>query len=339
MTIEHLVGSAHFPDVVRLTLTLDAEYELDARLGAGSFGAVYRARALTLPASAPVYHAVKAIRKDPSRPDSVETVRREAMLHTRVTDIPGVVNVHGVWEDDEHVYIMLNYCAGGELYDWIEEDEFQGDDKHVRDIFVQILDAVRACHKKAVYHRDLKPENILCNEDGTKVYIADFGLVTDRKRSIRFGVGSAAYMSPGMSRSPDQCIGGEYNHTAYLTRSSDIWALGIILVNLIAGRNPWRTARLEDRQFWRFLGSIDEETNFWEHLGVSEELAVMLDRVFEMEPEMRLSIEEMREEVLSIRAFFAPQPVDTDPEKAVWRVACPLDASLGLHESEFLHGH
>lgn len=64
-------------------------------------------------------------------------------------------------------------------------------------MFLQIIDAVEFCHENGVFHRDLKPENILCNQDGTRVVLADFGLATRQSVSDDLGVGSGYYMSPG----------------------------------------------------------------------------------------------------------------------------------------------
>ncbi|EMD30889.1 hypothetical protein CERSUDRAFT_145764, partial [Gelatoporia subvermispora B] len=166
-------------------------------------------------------------------------IRREARLHAAVSAHPNVVTAHGAWEDAEYVYILLDYCSGGDLYDYIDEGEFRGDDARVKSVFVQIVDAVMACHERGVFHRDIKPENIMCSADGNEVYLADFGLATDKERSLRHGAGSAMYMSP-------ECIGEEFEFAPYSTRTSDVWALGVILVQLVAGTAPWKTARIED---------------------------------------------------------------------------------------------
>lgn len=76
-------------------------------------------------------------------------------------------------------------------------DRYFGNDSLIRDVFLQIIDAVAYCHSHGVYHRDLKPENILCSHDGMKMYLTDFGLATQDLISHEIGVGSGYYMSPG----------------------------------------------------------------------------------------------------------------------------------------------
>lgn len=79
----------------------------------------------------------------------------------------------------------------------LRTDRYFGNDALIRDVFIQIVDAVAYCHSLGVYHRDLKPENILCTEDGVRVVLADFGLATLDIVSSDLGVGSGYYMSPG----------------------------------------------------------------------------------------------------------------------------------------------
>lgn len=178
-------------------------YELVQLLGAGACGVVYRAFDLQAPPArggAPVERAIKIIKKaGPLMSDTLRQ-RREIALHRQVSDHPNVLTTHDAFEDGRFYYLVMDYCPGGDLFKMIcEAHAFDRNDDLVRQIFVQILDAVKACHKRHVFHRDLKPENILCSADGSEVYIADFGLATNRQLSYTFGCGSSHYMSPGES--------------------------------------------------------------------------------------------------------------------------------------------
>jgi serine/threonine protein kinase len=84
------------------------------------------------------------------------------------------------------------------LADHLQLDRYFGEDNLIRDVYLQIVDAVSYCHSLGVFHRDLKPENILCRAGGTKVVLADFGLATLDIVSTDLRVGSAYYISPGM---------------------------------------------------------------------------------------------------------------------------------------------
>ena len=106
--------------------------------------------------------------------------------------------MHHAFEDTMFVYIVLDYCPGGDLFARIADDSmFFRKDEMTKSVFLKILDGVAHCHQKRVFHRDLKPENILCSEDGSQVYVSDFGLCTAGLVSQTFGCGSSPYMSPG----------------------------------------------------------------------------------------------------------------------------------------------
>lgn len=98
-----------------------------------------------------------------------------------------------------------------------------------------------------------------------------------------------------------ECQGGIFRQLgAYSTRHSDIWALGIILVNLVCGRNPWKQANTADDAFRSFLRNDDLLLSI---LPISPETNKILKRVFTLNPQARISIEDLRREVESIRHF------------------------------------
>ncbi|EEB86736.1 hypothetical protein MPER_16199, partial [Moniliophthora perniciosa FA553] len=166
----------------------------------------------------------------------------------------------------------------GDLFAAITETEsFKRDDESIRSVFVQLLDAVHHCHDLGVYHRDLKPENVLFSKDRKRVRIADFGLATDV-----------------------QCIGKESYRTHYSPRQNDIWSLGVILVNLITARNPWSFAVSTDEHFSRFL--YDEDF-IQQLLPISDGANRILKRIFDLNPLRRISIHNLRNEILALETF------------------------------------
>lgn len=100
-------------------------------------------------------------------------------------------------EANETANLSLSFPPHISLF--TETDRYFQNDALITDVFLQIIDAVEYCHEQGVFHRDLKPENILCNQDGTHVVLADFGLATRQPISDDLGVGSGYYMSPGTS--------------------------------------------------------------------------------------------------------------------------------------------
>ena len=182
----------------------DGLFELVRLLGAGGGGVVYLAIDHHAPTSSsdasPARCAIKIVRKLAA--PGIDYQKREIAIHHLVSDVPHVLPLHDAWDDDQYLYISLEYCES-DLYKAIfERRAYWGNDELVRSVFLQILDAVHGCHQKAVFHRDLKPENILCNAEGSKAYIADFGLATANTHSTTFCCGSLPYLSPGKSRIP-----------------------------------------------------------------------------------------------------------------------------------------
>lgn len=167
-------------------------------------------------------------------------------------------------------------------------------DSLIKKVFCQILDAVDFCHSYGIYHRDLKPENILCLQGGAKVVLADFGLATGEKMSADFGCGSTFYMGP-------ECQGGITTRIAeYNTAANDIWSLGVILVNLMCGRNPWKQACTADETFREYLRRPDFLMDI---LPISEEANQILKRIFTVRPEWRINTRDLRKLVLNVQSF------------------------------------
>ncbi|EPQ30697.1 uncharacterized protein PFL1_01598 [Pseudozyma flocculosa PF-1] len=268
------------------------------------------------------YYAVKCLNKVGLDSRQRNFQRREIMLHTMASAHPNVVSLHRVIDNPEDpcVYVVLDYCPDGDLFSMITEAQRYavpappahslprcpetGEtidlaftparremDALIRDVFDQILDAVEYCHSMGIYHRDLKPENILCLQGGAKVVLADFGLATGEKISSDFGCGSTFYMGP-------ECQGGITHRLAsYNTAANDVWSLGVILVNLVCGRNPWKQACPADDTFREYLRNPDF---LKEILPISEGVNSILKRIFTFRSESRCSISDLRRMIRNV---------------------------------------
>lgn len=281
----------------RLHRILGASLQLDEILGTGAYGVVYKASDhSTYP---PTQYAVKALNKfnaDGSRLDhrQQDFQRREIQLHHAASAHPNVVSTLKIMDDDDCTFVILEYCPEGDLFSNItERARYVGNDSLIRSVFLQILDAVGHCHRLGIYHRDLKPENILVSNAGATVKLADFGLATTDERSRDFGCGSTFYMSP-------ECLDQTCKKPWYECAPNDVWSLGVILVNLACGRNPWKKASFEDSTYRaymndrKFLKSI---------LPLSDSLTRILERIFEVNPDERITLIELRREIMSCEKF------------------------------------
>ncbi|SCV72984.1 BQ2448_6909 [Microbotryum intermedium] len=284
-----------------------SQLEFISILGLGAYGVVYLARDVLAQPSAfpssrahpglgnqPLY-AVKCLNKLGLDERQLKFQRREILLHSLASPHGNVVTLHNYIVEENCIYVVLQFCEEGDLFGMItERQRYLGDDELIRSVFLQIVDAVEFCHQNSIYHRDLKPENILCLDDGKKMVLADFGLATHEKTSGDFGCGSTFYMSP-------ECQGGLFQRlTSYSTLHNDIWSLGVILVNLTCGRNPWKQACPSDETFCAYLGNPDFLRSI---LPISEHTNRILKRIFALNPKARITLKDLRREILSVKTF------------------------------------
>jgi serine/threonine protein kinase len=280
----------------RLGLLLANRLELTSILGVGAYGVVYTA----IDIHTHIPYAVKALNKIGLDPRQRKFQQREIKLHHLASQHPNVVSLVRIMDSVDCTFVVIEFCPEGDLFSNItERGLFVGNDPLAKRAFLQILDAVDYCHSIGIYHRDLKPENILVTDGGMTVKLADFGLATTDYLTSDFGCGSTFYMSPECQQTtprPGSC---------YVSPVNDVWSLGVILVNLTCGRNPWKRASNEDATFRAFLKDPEFLRSI---LPVSPELNVILQRIFEFDPFKRISIAELRQLILECPRFTMPAP-------------------------------
>nr|ODN90649.1 RAN protein kinase [Cryptococcus depauperatus CBS 7841] len=261
-----------------------------AVLGIGAYGVVYLAQD-----EDGGYLAVKCLVRAGIDSYQREFQRREIRLHALASGHPNVVSLRRIVEEEDCIFVVLDFCDGGDLFGMItDKRRYLGNDELIKRVFLQIIGAVKHCHKLGIYHRDLKPENILCLGGGERVCLADFGLATTETLSAEFGCGSTFYLSP-------ECQGDLFKRLkCYSTKSTDIWSLGVILVNLACGRNPWRQASPNDETFRAYLENRDFLQTI---LPVSNETHAILKRLFVLEPADRISLQELEDMVRKVERF------------------------------------
>jgi len=217
---------------------IGGKYKLIDPLGEGGMGAVWIAENLSI-RGAEV--AVKVLHANFARdPDAVRRFRAEAEATVRIGH-PSIVRVFDYGQsDDGSPYMVMERLHGESLADRLERDRSLPVAEAV-EVVTAVLEALDAAHQREILHRDLKPENIFMAREGDVVRpkILDFGVSkflgddAERVRMTRTGalIGTPAYMSPEQAR-------GE---TAIDLRS-DVWAMGVILYELLTGRLPYEAA-------------------------------------------------------------------------------------------------
>lgn len=200
-------------------------YKILESIGGGGMANVYLAHDIILDRDV----AVKILRIDlADESNLIRRFQREAQSATSLVH-PNIVGVYDVGEENDLHYIVMEYVEGMDLKQYIHEHYPIPYEKTV-DIMLQILSAVKVAHQHQIIHRDLKPQNILIDKQGN-VKITDFGIAMALSETsitqTNSLLGSVHYLSP------EQARGG------MATQKSDIYALGIVLYEMIMGKVPF----------------------------------------------------------------------------------------------------
>jgi eukaryotic-like serine/threonine-protein kinase len=203
-------------------------YRLIEKLGEGGMGEVYRALDEMLDRDV----ALKMLKPELARRQAtVDRFRAEAITLAKL-DHPGIARIHGCSRHDDRWFIVMEFVRGETLLARLHRAGRLPWTEAVP-IVCQLLDALEYAHRRGVIHRDMKPANVLMSTEGT-VKVTDFGIarVLGTERATRTGhiVGTLEYMSP------EQVRGEEVDGRA------DLYAVGILLHELLAGRVPFRGA-------------------------------------------------------------------------------------------------
>ncbi|KAJ3218008.1 hypothetical protein HDU67_006908 [Dinochytrium kinnereticum] len=310
-----------------------SQYVLREAKGHGSFSTVYLAQCIHPPSRTSGLKrgdrvAVKCIVKAVANDAAVDAQRRECEFLKRLQpdegcrrrrinsggkgaagrkgagERGGVVGFYEMVESDDLLFFVLEYCPI-DLYHAITQNGGFSQ-AVVKGLFPQIANAVIYCHERSIFHRDLKPENILIDTSDYTIRLTDFGLATDKPWSLEMGCGSVRYMAP-------ECMGLIVPGTDYRSPSSkpngyasapnDVWALGIILINLIFARNPWHSPS-DPFCLEAYLGR--REPVLIGEFKVSKEFDSVLRRCFDPNPETRATVVQLRNLVAAVPWFIEP---------------------------------
>mmetsp|Transcript_37716 Transcript_37716/g.87233 ORF Transcript_37716/g.87233 Transcript_37716/m.87233 type:complete len:629 (-) Transcript_37716:15-1901(-) len=194
-------------------------------LGKGSFGVVRRIRRK---GTDDVY-ALKTMQKaEVVNGQLVEQVEREIQVQ-RTLKHENVLRLYKHFEDEDTVYLLLEYCAKGELYQLLRTQKGRKFSEPMsKHFFVQLVRGLKYLHTHQIVHRDLKPENLLVTHDDV-LKIGDFGWCAATNVLRTTFCGTMDYLAPEMIQ------GSGHNHTL------DIWSVGILLYEMMVGRPPFQS--------------------------------------------------------------------------------------------------
>ncbi|KAL3690099.1 hypothetical protein R1sor_016408 [Riccia sorocarpa] len=211
----------------------------------------------------------------------VEEVRREIQIMHHLRGQPNVVMIRDAYEDDQNVYIVMELCEGGELFDRIVE-KGKYNEAEASALIRTIVGVIAACHSRGVMHRDLKPENFLLSSksENAPLKATGFRLSVFFKPGEKFTdiVGSLYYTAP-------EILSRNYGPEA------DIWSAGVILYVLLSGVPPFRGDTEYDISEEILSGRVDYKSYPWPDITFSAKNLVkrMLDR----NPNTRITAKEV----------------------------------------------
>ncbi|CAN0901024.1 Calcium-dependent protein kinase 9 [Linum grandiflorum] len=251
------------------------QYSIGKELGRGQFGVTY----LCVEIATGKEYACKSIskRKLVTKNDK-EDMKREIQIMQHLSGQPNIVEFKGAYEDKQSVHLVMELCAGGELFDRIIAKGSYSE-KEAAGICRSIVNVVHACHFMGVMHRDLKPENfLLSSKDNYSALLkaTDFGLSVfiEEGKVYRDIVGSAYYVAPEVLR---RRYGKEI----------DIWSAGVILYILLSGVPPF-WAETEKGIFDAILqGDIDFESHPWP--SISNSAKDLVRKMLTQDPKRRIT--------------------------------------------------
>lgn len=274
-----------------------ADFHFGRTLGEGSYSTVMAA---TDRENLNEY-AIKVLdKKHIIKEKKVKYVNIEKDTLNKLTEHPGIVRLYYTFQDYQSLFFVLDLCSGGELLGVLKRMT-TFDEECTRFYSAEILDTIDYMHAQGIIHRDLKPENVLL-DDNMHVKITDFGTAkilkppngtqnepnsavlpgsglpsdsAEDERASSF-VGTAEYVSPELLNHKSAC------------KASDLWALGCIIYQLLAGRPPFKASN----EFLTFQKIINLEYTF--PAGFPVVAMDLVERLLVSDPSRRLSIEHIK---------------------------------------------
>ena len=276
-------------------------YELVRKLGAGGSGVVFLAQDTLL--QRPV--VLKLLKRGALTPEQMRTTYlREARLASAI-EHPNVCAIYDVGEVDDEAYIVMQYIPGRPLDRLIADGP--ANVELVLSAGIQIADGLAAAHSLGIFHRDLKPANVILTEGGL-IKILDFGLARRiNMDEVEFDPASpdkrlppqgATYTARGGTiayMAPEQFVTGQSSV------QSDIFALGVILYELVTGRHPFHRPDMPDFQSIRAIQFSDPPAMPQIVPTIPQELEGVILRCLEKQPSARFaSAADLREALKTI---------------------------------------
>ena len=254
------------------------DYLLNKEIGSGGFAKVYEA--IHIPTGEKV--AVKIMKKEQifSEPININRIQREIAI-LKIVRHNNIIKLYELMETPEKIYIVMEYCNGGELFDYIVSKQHLTEKQACR-FFQEIINCLEYLHSINIVHRDIKPENLLLYKINNKINLKliDFGISNcySLDKLLNTPCGTASYAPPEMHKGEE-----------YYGLLSDIWSAGVVLYAMVFGYLPF----CEDDEDININNII--EGNYEIPEEASPELYDLLIHLLDINPLTRYDLEQIKE--------------------------------------------
>lgn len=284
-------------------------YHIEALLGRGGMGEVYKATDRELGRSV----AIKLVLTDlATDPEIMQRFKQELLMASKVSH-KNILRIHDLGEVEGLKFISMAYVEGSDLHHVLKQEGRLPIERAVK-IFRQLCSALAAAHAEGVLHRDLKPQNVLVDQDDN-VYVSDFGLAKSLETGAEGMTRTGELMGTPRYMAPEQALRGKLDHRA------DLYSLGLILYEMVTGEVPFAGETAMQVMLLR----IQEKPRNPKEINpdLPDYLAKIIMRCLEKEPERRYqSAEEILRDLdaeratgSSLRSIAINLPV---PERGNW---------------------
>ena len=268
-TIRRIVGYSNLNEI----------YEIKQALGKGKFGLVK----LGVHRGSGRKVAIKIINKKLVSAIDVQQVKTEIDI-LKIAKHPNIIQLYDVFENENYIYIIMEYCAGGDLFSYIEKRGFRLPETRAAEIIHKLSTAVFFLHEYGVVHRDLKPENILMTDNSSTadIRLVDFGLgkIIGPGEMCNDPFGTFSYVAPEVLQEKPYSF------------KVDLFAIGIIAYLLVAGFLPF-DHETSEKEIAR--QTVYEPTPFpqsiWQNISI--EARMFVDNLLQKNPDKRMGIQEV----------------------------------------------
>jgi len=253
-------------------------YDVKDAVGKGKFGTVK----LGIHKKTGKKVAIKVMKKKQMTLQDIELQKREIEI-LKICQHPSIIKLLDVFENQDYIYIVMEYLKGGDLFNYLEKRDFTITESKARELTHSIATGLFYLHSFGIAHRDLKPENILMTDDtdDAQPKLVDFGLskIVGPSEKCNDPFGTLSYVAP------EVLLQKPYD------KSVDLWSLGVIIYLLLSGTLPFDDD--DDREIAR--QTIHDEVDFSYHVWkkVSSEVKTMIKKLLDKDKDKRMKLEEV----------------------------------------------